>query len=160
MCQVHAFNPKCKIHTWDGTLPDAVVAPPFVELHRVNFDEHSWRYYSSGAHGAAKHGAPKGPANIAILKIDCEGCEFGVLPSWLRNTCTDQILLEMHVSGQHTTEEVARDSFFRPEADGAALMRQMLTTHDLFFAEPTTGSGCCAEYALRRKPAAKCAAHS
>lgn len=72
----------------------------------VNFCDYSFQFYSSNSslHSsstststrARQHGVAAARPVIEVLKIDCEGCEFEVLPPLLKHVCVQQILMELH----------------------------------------------------------------
>ena len=126
---VHALNSRCRIETWDGTLSPSLRAPRYTSLIRSNFNATSWAPY------AGKH--------VAVLKMDCEGCEHECLLPFVQHTCVDLILLELHNFGGKRTREVTR------------LMQQLTSTHALYYAEVNPNNPCCNEYALRRRNSTK-----
>ena len=128
---VHATAPHCEVHTWDGTLNKRKIAmlPSFVSLMRRNFRNDSWTKY---AHRNV---------SIAVLKMDCEGCEFGALPPLVDSICVEQILMEVH--GATTLSSAF-----------AAMFARLALTHDPFYGE--YNPGClphvrCFEIAWRRR---------
>lgn len=60
---LHSAYPKCRIHAYDGTLrpTQKALVPGFVNFFPVNFERSSAIQRYSGM-------------NVALLKIDCEGC--------------------------------------------------------------------------------------
>jgi hypothetical protein len=84
---LHRDYPRCRIVGYDGTLNAEKLARaskrvPFLELHQQNFGAALAKNYST--------------TPVRLLKIDCDGCEFGSLPAWIRTACTDQIIVEVH----------------------------------------------------------------
>ena len=82
---VHAMAAACAIDTWDGTLGARKRArlPPFLRFVPRNFKASSWREYVGRGH-------------LAILKMDCEGCEFQGLLPFVERVCAQQVILELH----------------------------------------------------------------
>lgn len=83
---VHGYNPACEIHIMDPTLDEKKRSriPKFATF----YDE----WFSKGTGALDRYRGRR----INLLKIDCEGCEFDALPAWLAQTCTEQILIEVH----------------------------------------------------------------
>ena len=128
---LHQLNGGCRIDTWDGTLSPGLRAPRHVQLRRSNFNASSWRQY---------HGR-----HVAILKMDCEGCELYSLIPFVHHACIDLIIVEVHNFRHRERSAVTR------------LMQRLNQTHALYYAEAnpfgggTPRGGCCGEYALRRR---------
>ena len=148
--EVHRLAPHCAIDVMDGTLGTKARAamPPFVNFTALNFDSRTWERY------AGRH--------VSALKIDCEGCEFAGLPSWLANVCTDQIQIEVHGCELGANMRRINDLQLGDATRSAAYVRArrvhelMVAMHgeyDVFHAEFAIayGDGTCAEYALRRR---------
>ena len=145
---VHAALPFCQIHVYDGTMPAGAhwSPPPYVHFHASNFKPTSWRPWASGraAHGnstgAGRSRNGRGHvAGVAVLKMDCDGCEYTALPPFLDNVCVDQVLLEVHAY---------------PPSAVPGLLARLNRTHGAFYAEPNVFGappGTCLELALRRR---------
>ena len=124
---IHEMYPHCSVHVFDGTMagradlasPPAWLASTF---HAENFGEGSWRLFSEGS--------------VAILKMDCEGCEFSALLPFLKRVCTDAVLVEIHQSASRSS---------------ADLLKALNESHGLYYAEPNLGAPGCAEYGLTRR---------
>ncbi len=90
---VHAVAPACEIHTMDPAPPSDTV-PPFLMYHQGLLDEtFTLRTFMSQL----------GHTNVTLIKMDCEGCEFGALtPSAIpsEGAAIQQILFEVHYSGE------------------------------------------------------------
>ena len=142
---VHELQPNCMVHIMDPTLDAARRRriPRFASFFPAAFDE-----------GTGQLQRYRG-RHVNLLKIDCEGCEFTALPAWLEETCTSQILIEVHGvsvldhSGMTAGERLTR--FHR-------LMSLLEVNYTVFSAEvngispPFTN----VEYGLsRREPCAK-----
>ena len=90
---VHAVAPACEIHTMDPAPPSDAV-PEFLTYHEGRFGEAlTLRTFMSQL----------GHTNVTLVKMDCEGCEFGALslsamPS--EGSAIQQILFEIHFSGE------------------------------------------------------------
>ena len=98
--QMHALAPACSIQTWDGTLVGrrkhlSAQLPNFTTFVPHNFGPESWRQINA--------------SSVSVLKIDCEGCELTALVPWVRNICTDRILVEVHVVNATKTAVTLED---------------------------------------------------
>ena len=85
--QMHALVPHYSLETWDGSLVGRraglrAALPNFTTFVPVNFGRTSWQTQTY--------------TRLAVLKIDCEGCEMTALLPWLEHVCTDRILVEVH----------------------------------------------------------------
>lgn len=103
---VNHLAPHCEIHTFDGTMD--ITSTPLPEgLERKNIFFHNWNL---GPECGKSEGTPQTKCfeeiltllghrgkTISWLKIDCEGCEFDVLPNILQSQVKlDQLLIEVH----------------------------------------------------------------
>lgn len=84
---LHRAHPTCHVVGYDGTLSAAKVERararvPFLQLVAKNFGPELAADYIN--------------RTVRLLKIDCDGCEFGALPAWVSSVCTDQIVVEVH----------------------------------------------------------------
>ena len=136
---VHRISPACDIHIMDPTLDDerASQIPSYAAFYNTSFGE-----------GTATLDRYRGK-HVAILKIDCEGCEFEALPSWVAQTCTSQILLEVHgmSDGMAGVEAGMRLQRFH------RLMSALETNYSVFSSEPNLlySPHVNVEYGLRRR---------
>ena len=105
---VHTFMKGCEIHTFDPTLNK-----PFVGGEYAIF--HPWGLGLDGVKAAARGNSWEGKSfetvfkelahenrTVDVLKIDCEGCEWDVMPPLFELMSTgrvkvDQILIELHL---------------------------------------------------------------
>ena len=88
---VHAMAPACEIHTIDPAPPSN--PPPFLQYHQGTLGE-------TFTPKSLMH--QLGHTNVTLMKMDCEGCEFGALtPSTLplEGAAIQQILFEIHYQG-------------------------------------------------------------
>jgi len=127
---LHRQFPNCTIDVYDGTnFGRGAIrnAPPFIHFHPVNFDERTWMKH----HGQV----------IDIFKIDCEGCEFTAVPSFVEHLCPEQFMIEVH----------AGLPSLHARAD--KLMSTLNRTHGIFYKEPNIqhSDGTCLEFAWRRR---------
>ena len=95
---IHRHAPHCAIDVFDGTLTpertgQLLLAAPFATFHARNFYADTWKTLVHAHDGAS---AARGKPRYQIMKMDCEGCEFSSLAPWVANTCTEQLLIEVH----------------------------------------------------------------
>jgi hypothetical protein len=140
---IRRFCFNCKIHTFDGTVGNPKVP---TALRGLSF--HSWNIASEPSNGskviskspketlAEVHGTPN--VTLEVLKMDCEGCEFEVLPRLLELAPSNQVLVEIH----------RKKSF----AALRGLLRLMRSHGYLIFHKERNSWGCsghsCVEYAF------------
>ena len=104
---VHRIAPQCEIHTFDGTLDLSKRAlPEGLEEKHINF--HNWNIISdcqeqSGVGISSMCVAETlkklnhDTQTITWLKVDCEGCEFTVIPKFFASSVKiEQVMVEMH----------------------------------------------------------------
>ncbi len=107
---VNSIAPHCEIHTFDGTLNLTKRALP-EGLEDKNIHFHNWNIVSDcRSEELAKLDSPSycvsntllklnhhESTTITWLKIDCEGCEFTVIPKFTESTVKiDQLMIEVH----------------------------------------------------------------
>ena len=106
---VNRLAPQCEIHTFDGTLDLSKRALP-KGLQERNIHFHNWNIVSDcRSEELAKLNAPSycfsdslqklshHESTITWLKIDCEGCEFTVIPKIAESSVKiHQIMIEVH----------------------------------------------------------------
>ena len=107
---VNRIAPQCEIHTFDGTLNLAKRALP-EGLREKNIHFHNWNIVSDcRSEELAKLDSPSNcvsntlqklnhheSTTITWLKMDCEGCEFTVIPTFAESTVKiDQLMVEVH----------------------------------------------------------------
>ena len=83
---VHRAAPNCEIVAFDGSLERnnlTHTVPKFLNLVPQYFDRKTHQRFLDRR-------------KVNLLKLDCDTCEFGELPSWLDHVCTDQIVVEVH----------------------------------------------------------------
>ena len=111
----------CEIHTFDPTLSEPFIGDEHATFHPWGFGEdgkasslQKKRWTAKGLHTVMKE---LGHLNrtIDVLKIDCEQCEYDVLPAFLPLVArdvirVDQILIELHIDG-HTNSSKVRNLF-------------------------------------------------
>ena len=96
--------PHCKVHKFDGTLN--LLHRPLPEISRGitfhNFNvvsdcekEHEPKYPSRCIDSILEELGHKN-GKITWFKIDCQGCEYGVIPKVLSATIVDQVMVEIH----------------------------------------------------------------
>jgi len=110
---VNRIAPQCEIHTFDGTLNLTARALP-EGLREKNVHFHNWNIVSdcrSEQLTKMKHPSRCVSDNlqtlnhhesktISWLKIDCEGCEYTVIPKFFESSIEiDQVLVELHGTG-------------------------------------------------------------
>lgn len=106
---VNRIAPKCEIHTFDGTLNLTKRALP-KQLKEKNIHFHNWNVVSDcHSEELAKLEFPSRCVSdilhtlhhqyktITWLKVDCEGCEYTVIPNFVEHYIKiDQIMVEFH----------------------------------------------------------------
>jgi hypothetical protein len=118
--------PRAHIHVYDGTVGNPNV-PIGMQYHNENVDESTLFPYLTRE-------------LTAILKIDCEGCEFEFIPKALKHYAFSQIFIEVH--GDR-----------RPFSTLQRFMKHLNTSHSIFYAEPNIQftDGNCIEFSLRQR---------
>ena len=103
---VHQAAPHCEIHTFDGTM-DLSSKPLPLDLDSRNIHFHNWNVVAGGnqmrdvqtvsyTFAETLKRLKHEDATITWLKIDCEGCEFSVIPEVLSHASPHQFLIEVH----------------------------------------------------------------
>lgn len=117
---VHAAYPRCTIHVFDGTPGKsdtwAKLAPKWLTYHATHFYAGSWKSFVGA-------GSTRRLPTVTVLKMDCEGCEFEALPSFLEHTCTEQVLCELHGTGTGPRSSVG-------------LLKHLNASYGVYYAEP------------------------
>jgi len=103
---VRRVSKECEIHTFDGTM-DLETRPLPQEVFQKDVRFHNWNIVSDCA--ASRYDTPSKCVRdtlrilghkhrvITWLKIDCESCEFAVVPQLLQHVPRiDQIMMEVH----------------------------------------------------------------
>eukprot|EP00573_Skeletonema_grethae_P002635 CAMPEP_0201689348 /NCGR_PEP_ID=MMETSP0578-20130828/2963_1 /ASSEMBLY_ACC=CAM_ASM_000663 /TAXON_ID=267565 /ORGANISM="Skeletonema grethea, Strain CCMP 1804" /LENGTH=314 /DNA_ID=CAMNT_0048173971 /DNA_START=1 /DNA_END=945 /DNA_ORIENTATION=- len=149
---VHTFLSGCETHTFDPTLNSAFVGEEYATFH-------PWGLGEDGVVANKRRKSWEGKSfetvfrrlghenrTIDVLKIDCEGCEYDVMPPLFElissgRVQVDQLLIELHL-GQIKGNATKLKDFFSG-ADKAKLR---------VFHKERNGWGCggtsCAEYAF------------
>lgn len=146
---VHALNPRCAIHVYDHTLSlrKKRRLPAFVTLFEEAFNATPPQLarYLGGS--------------VALLKMDCDGCEFDALPRWLAaGVCTQQLLFELHgavaphIWGPAGSLGGAGDAWQRLRMMNA-LLAHLEPEYAIFASEPNIewSDGTCIEYSMLRR---------
>ena len=103
---IHQRAPNCEIHTFDGTM-DLSERPLPVGLEPSKIHFHNWNIVAKAdapckdisckTYETTKIALGHMDAGLTMLKIDCEFCEYSVLPEILAiDGRVAQILIEMH----------------------------------------------------------------
>ena len=81
---LHRAWPGCQVEGMDGTLNQEKkdMLPKFISFKPINFDADTYKDFVH--------------RRVSLLKIDCDGCEFTSLQPWVKNVCTEQIVVEVH----------------------------------------------------------------
>lgn len=96
---------KCIIHTFDGTMdltgrPLPATLHPNIHFHNFNVisdcEKESAQKYPSRCFRNIVHDLGHSKRTITWFKIDCEGCEFFVLPHALEFVNVHQLIVEVH----------------------------------------------------------------
>lgn len=128
-----ALMPQCVVHTFDGTRfhPDGsprFAAPP------------AWlrpTFHDENLNGRSRLLSHHGPTPyVPLLKMDCEGCEYGSLPPLLDRMCVDVLLIETHGWDRNADR---------------VLLEVLNRTHGIYSIEPNAASYPLVEIALRRR---------
>eukprot|EP00956_Cyclotella_meneghiniana_P011426 scaffold16034_cov38-Cyclotella_meneghiniana.AAC.2 len=144
----------CEIHTFDPTLKSKFIGDAYASFH-------PWGLGTDGAQTSVGQASFVAKSldrilgelghvgrRLNILKIDCEGCEYDVMPPVFEAVATgglkiDQILIELHRRGRETSLDWEAVTNFFERADKAGYR----ITH-----KERNGWGCngwhCVEYAL------------
>ena len=137
---MRGFNSACEVHIYDPYLTAEKAA-------RIP----SWAQFFPKAFNSTTALSPlyKG-RSISILKIDCEGCEFDGIPSWLESTCTDLVIPEVHGCRYDATDPIL------PRMQLFHKLMSKLEEHDflVYSAESNLLAkepGLCVEYGMQRK---------
>lgn len=144
---VNRLAPQCEIHTFDGTMD--IISTPLPEgLERKNIFFHNWNLGPECGQSEGTHQTKcfeeilkllgHSGKTISWLKIDCEGCEYDVLPNILLSQIKlDQLLIEVHGTD---AEKIAK--LFRTFTDAGLMIFHKERNH----------WGClgylCVEYSL------------
>ena len=113
---VNRIAPQCEIHTFDGTLDLTKRSLP-EGLKEKNIHFHNWNIVSdcgseelnpsrcvSDSLQTLNHHESK---TITWLKIDCEGCEYTVIPKFAESSVrTHQIMIEVHGTDAQKVESL------------------------------------------------------
>jgi hypothetical protein len=149
---VHTFMKGCEIHTFDPTLKSEFVGKEFSTFH-------PWGLGIDGVKGWGRGKSWEGKSfetvfkelahenrTVDILKIDCEGCEYDVMPPLFEEMRSgrvkvDQILIELHLDKLNNNITKLKNFFWMADK---AKMR--------LFHKERNGWGCqgkkCAEFAF------------
>ena len=135
---MRAFNPACEVHIYEPAMTPKMAAtiPTWAKLYAEPFD------------GATVDKPEYANRSIAILKIDCEGCEFDAMRPWLERSCTDLVLAEVHgcLGQSHMSVEHRMRRFHTlMSAAEAAGFKVFSSEVNLLAPSPT-----CIEYGLTR----------
>lgn len=94
---VHAMNPRCEIHSFDPTVTNPRNQPSYVTLHPWALG--GWDNDADSMYTIPTMMRKLGHGRLALLKVDCEGCEFEALRVLPRFGVIEQILVEVHFTG-------------------------------------------------------------
>ena len=144
--------PNCAVHTFDGTVnlteEPLPRLPNGIKFHNFNVaadctteleQEYPTKCVENILHELNHHGQ-----RVTWLKIDCEGCEYDVIPKILDRIHVDQVLIEVHGVDAQSVR-----SLFRKFSDSGLYV----------FHKERNGWGCggfrCVEFSLMTKRYAK-----
>ena len=144
--------PECVIHTFDGTMD--LTSKPLPELPS-NIVFHNWNIVAEcGTEQKLSHPSRcfasilkdlhHENSEITWFKIDCEGCEYDVLPKVLSNTHIEHMMVEVHGTDPRKIQSLFHE----------------FSAHGLFiFHKERNHDGCdgyrCVEFSLMTLPYAK-----
>lgn len=114
-----------------------------MRFHAHNFER--------GGGGSELEAALAGIKRVDVLKIDCEGCEYGALLPFLGRLCVPQLLVEVHGCLTHSAE--TNGKLLRALATGSAARGR--GAYGAFHSEPNLehSDGSCIEFGLLRREA-------
>ena len=134
---VHALAPHCEIHTVDSGPPTGNV-PEFVTYHQGTIGGVDDR--QAGQFTPVSLMRILGHTNVTVLKMDCEGCEFGAFsPSAFpaNGRAIQQVLFEVHYWG---VSPIQIHNLFRTVTK---------LGYAIFSKEPNLDTdGCCVEFSV------------
>lgn len=103
---IHAFNPKCTIHTFDPTVAHPVNKPDFVHYNHAGLGTTDASNASLGSYFTLEEIMRRlGHKHVDVLKVDCEGCE---LDYWMLDVPKGTVLqlqVEVHWANRRDTPE-------------------------------------------------------
>ena len=143
---MHKLWRQCKIDIWDGTLVGSRQhlrrnLPEYARFYPSNFGVDTYLSYNA-SYERPRHA-------VTMLKIDCEGCEWhDGFANWLDHVCTDQIILELHITPRTAGADLER------------MLRRLSSEYALFAGEGNPQCGwlphttlVCVELSwIRREP--------
>jgi hypothetical protein len=129
--------PHCEVDGYDGSLSarDIDALPKAMRHWPQHFTEESHVEWLA----AQREGDPRMPQHVALLKMDCESCEYKALSAWLEHVCTEQVIVEVHRSGLGSASGPLSRS--DPHRSVIGVHRLMLRLHErhgfrIVFVEP------------------------
>jgi FkbM family methyltransferase len=145
---LHQQYPWCEIHTLDGTV-ETPLNPPFVTFHKSTFNPARAAQQLSFLQPFLWSSTLMRQRPLTLLKIDCEGCEFDELQTFLRQVCVVQIAIEVHGckrDASHATRLALQKKF-------QVFMSEMNVSDGIIAAEPNMlwSDGTCIEYTMLRR---------
>ena len=136
---MHARWPHCSIHIFEGSngrsawksIPRGAV-PDFVQVHAVDLTQRA---------GDAFESALADIGRLAVLRINCHGCEYATVLPHLVRQCPTQILMDVCLGDQRTTSSNAR------------LLHSLARAYGVFHAaqEVDPSLGGCVDFGLLRR---------
>lgn len=103
---IHAFNPKCTIHTFDPTVANPVNKPHFVHYNHAGLGTTDASNASLGWYFTLHEVMQRlGHNHVDVLKVDCEGCELDYWTLDVPEGTVRQLQVEMHWVNRHDTPE-------------------------------------------------------
>jgi hypothetical protein len=119
---IHKHAPNCELHTFDGTMNLTKNAlPADLEEKRIHF--HNWNVDTTS--GTTEKGwvtktiseimSELGHigSTIHVFKIDCEGCEYGVMPQVIEMVKNGELTIEQIQIEMHGTDAAKIQTFFQ-----------------------------------------------
>jgi hypothetical protein len=103
---IHDFNPRCSIHTFDPTVPHPVNKPPFVHYNNAGLGTTDASNASLGSYFTlAEIMSRLGHDHVDVLKLDCEGCERDYWTLDVPEGVVRQLQVEVHWLDRRDTPE-------------------------------------------------------
>jgi hypothetical protein len=98
---IYEFNPACKVHTFDPTVPRPTHKPLFLHYHRWGLGTTDAHNKSMGIYFTLPDIMRRlGHDHVNVLKLDCEGCELDFWTLDAPPGAVHQMQVEVHWDGR------------------------------------------------------------
>ena len=133
--------PDCEVDVYDGTLNTSQAAEVQRELDEIApggnarflrqmFTKTTWQRYETVTEG------------VALLKMDCDGCEWEALPAFVDNVLTAQLVVEVHGCLESSNPNTEEADLGHEYTQGSGLPRglghELGTDHSLGTPQPAS----------------------